>query len=49
MSNTNINKKNEKNPIFKYIMNRRYNMIKKLKNKLEAQKDLIFDTTTGQG
>ena len=49
LSNTNINKKNEKNPIFKYIMNRRYNMIKKLKNKLEAQKDLIFETTPGPG
>ena len=30
-------------------MNRRYNMIKKLKNKLEAQKDLIFETTSGPG
>lgn len=45
----NISKQNEKNPIFKYFMNRRFNMIKNMKNKMEAEKDLIFETTPGPG
>ena len=44
-----VNKQNGKNPMFKYIMNRRINMIKKMKNKIQAEKDLIFETTPGPG
>lgn len=42
-------KKNGKQPIFNYMMNRRYNMIKKMKNKMESEKELIFETTPGPG
>ena len=49
ISNTSKHSKNEKNPIFKYIMNRRYNMIKNMKNKIELEKDLIFESTPGPG
>ena len=44
-----INKQKEKNPIFKYFMNRRYNMIKNMKNKIDSEKELIFETTPGPG
>ena len=46
---SNIKKPKEKNPIFSYIMNRRYNMIKNMKNKIDAEKELIFETTPGPG
>ena len=42
-------KQNEKSQIFKYIMNRRYNMIRNMKNKIELEKDLIFESTPGPG
>ena len=46
---SNKGKKKEKNPIFNYFMNRRYKMIRNMKNKLEAEKELIFETTPGPG
>ena len=43
------NKKFEKNAIFKYQMDRRHNMIRILKDKLNTEKDLIFDAEPGPG
>ena len=51
-TNTNTSKKSkkfEKNAIFKYQMNRRYNMIRIIKNKLNSEKDLIFEADPGPG
>jgi len=42
-------KKFGKNAIFTYHMNRRYNMIRIIKNKLDIEKDLIFDADPGPG
>ena len=42
-------RKNEKHPIFNYMMNRRYNMIRNMKNKIESEKELIFEATPGPG
>ena len=42
-------KKNQKNAIFQYIMNIRENKEKKMKNKIESEKILFFDTTPGPG
>ena len=42
-------KKLEKNAMFKYQMNRRSNMIRIIKNKLNSEKDLIFDADPGPG
>ena len=42
-------KKFQKNEIFKYQMNRRNNMIRIIKNKLNTEKDLIFDADPGPG
>ena len=46
---TNIDKNKDRNAMFKYIMNLRYNMFKNLKDKKELEKDLIFETTPGPG
>ena len=46
---SNLAKNKEKNAMFKYIMNLRYNMVKNLKDKKELEKDLIFETTPGPG
>ena len=43
------NKKFEKNAIFKYQMSRRHNMINTIKEKLNTEKDLIFDAEPGPG
>ena len=42
-------KKFEKNAMFKYQMNRRSNMIRVIKSKLNSEKDLIFDADPGPG
>ena len=48
-STTRSSKKLEKNAMFKYQMNRRSNMIRIIKNKLNSEKDLIFDADPGPG
>ena len=44
-----VSKKFEKNEIFKYQQSRRNNRIRIIKNKLNAEKDLIFDADPGPG
>ena len=48
-STTKSSKKLEKSAIFKYQMNRRSNMIRVIKDKLNTEKDLIFDADPGPG
>ena len=45
---SNTSKQSEKNAMFKYIMKRRNDMFKNLRNK-GGEKDFIFDTTPGPG
>ena len=48
-STTKSSKKFEKSAVFKYQMTRRSNMIRIIKDKLNSEKDLIFDADPGPG
>ena len=48
-NSTKNSKKFERNAIFKYHMNQRYNMIRLIRSKLDTEKDLIFDANPGPG
>ena len=46
---TSLIKKNQKDEMFKYLINQRKNIVKKIRNKIESGKFFIFDTTPGPG
>lgn len=46
---SNVNKKKEKNPMLRFFMNKRYKLLRNLKNKIDIEKELIFESTPGPG